>query len=100
MKQAARMRNDTLNEILKSKSFHQSVIDPCLYKKRVENEWIYLVVYVDDLDMACKKGTYIKETSNILNEHFDLIDLGQLKNHPGLQIRNDADFSVSIKRVI
>lgn len=51
-KQAAKVWNDQLNNILKSYSFKQSEVDPYLYLKTDNEEATYLIVYVDDIPIC------------------------------------------------
>lgn len=55
LKQAAKVWNETINGILKELGFKQSYTDPCLYVKVFRNGVrIYLLIYVDDMYVACE----------------------------------------------
>ena len=60
LKQAAKVWNDQLDEILKNYHFQKGEADPCLYIKHNKEGIIFLVVYVDDFLLA---GRDIKKMS-------------------------------------
>lgn len=53
LKQAARSWNNTLHNILIQAKFQQSYNDPCLYSGMISGSFCYIIVYVDDLIVAC-----------------------------------------------
>lgn len=89
LKQAAKAWNDHLDDVLKSDGFQQSEADPCLYVKYEIEEIIYVVVYVDDFLIACKKRKPIEKTANNLKEHFTLSNLGEIRHYLGVQVIRD-----------
>ena len=46
---ASQVWNMTLDQFLKEKGFEQCKVEPCLYKKKMRDQWILIIVYVDDL---------------------------------------------------
>lgn len=49
LKQAAKMWNDEIHNALIEFSFTQSKADDCLYSKQVNDEWCFILIYVDDI---------------------------------------------------
>jgi hypothetical protein len=58
--------------------FVRSEVDHCVYFKQEGNNFIILVLYVDDIILIsdCKK--LVKETKSQLSHEFDMKDLGEL----------------------
>lgn len=52
LKQAPRSWNEVFNSHLKRLGFHRSNYDSCLYLKKIEDDVIYLLQYVDDFILA------------------------------------------------
>lgn len=97
LKQSARAWNLTIHEALSNGNFIQSKADPCLYHRSVQDEKVYVLVYVDDLVVASESEKLIKETADHLNSSFELKCLGPIKQYLGLEIEKDirGNFMVS-----
>ena len=54
LKQAAKVWNEQVDDLLKKDGFRQSQTDSCLYIKNNGGEQIYFIVYVDDILIASK----------------------------------------------
>ena len=78
-KQAAKIWNDQLDNLLKTYGFTQSKTDSCLYTKLTEHEMIIRV-------------------ANLLKEQFNLIDLGNLKHYLGIEVSRNKDGFYCIKQ--
>ncbi|CAK9820234.1 Copia protein [Anthophora plagiata] len=91
LKQAAKVWNDQLNDLLKENGYIQSKTDPCLYTKRYEGQAIYLIIYVDDILIAAKSVDFINEAANCFVKQFHLTDLGLLKHYLSIEIEKDKD---------
>ena len=97
-KQAAKIWNDQLDNLLKTYGFTQSKTDSCLYTKLTEHEMIYLIIYVDDILIATKNEEKIIRVANLLKEQFNLIDLGNLKHYLGIEVSRNKDGFYCIKQ--
>lgn len=106
LKQAAKSWYDTLNEVLDKIGFIRSKADNCLYIKQIDQNFVYILIYVDDI-LICSK--YEDEISNIykeLNDYFEIKDLGLVSSYLGIQIERNSkgDFLLhqedKIKRLI
>ena len=71
--------------------FECSKADPCLFSKCVDNEWVYLVLYVDDLIVACVDTELIDKLEFSLKKSFQVSDLGDLSYYLGLQFERNKD---------
>ncbi|KMQ84402.1 retrotransposon ty1-copia subclass [Lasius niger] len=89
LKQAARVWNEKLHTILEGHGFKQSQTDPCLYSKVVDNIWIYLIIYVNDIIIGSKEERVVSDTIDLLRKNFNIIDLGNLRNYLGMSIKRD-----------
>ncbi|XP_055522785.1 uncharacterized protein LOC129716965 [Wyeomyia smithii] len=78
------------NRVLKSLKFEQSKNDSCLYIRRDGKKCVYLVVYVDDLVIACEKEKEYAEILRELNQHFDVMSLGDIKHFLGIEVNRSA----------
>lgn len=70
LKQAAKVWNDKLNEILKQLVFYQSEADLCLYIKTDTETPIYLTVYVDDILIVAKPESHISQEAVFVRNIF------------------------------
>lgn len=89
LKQAARVWNERLHEVLEELGFARSEADPCLYVKIIAEMIMYIIVYVDDLVIT---GTLreIESTAKDLNKYFKLSDLEDLKHYLGIQVEREG----------
>jgi hypothetical protein len=69
--------------------FIRSEADHCVYFKQEGNNFIILVLYVDDIILIsdCKK--LVKETKSQLSCEFDMKDLGELHYCLGIEVKRD-----------
>lgn len=102
LKQSARAWNTKLNKILIEDGFIRSNADYCLYSKQEEENWVYIIVYVDDLIIASKAEKQISRIREKLETEFEVSDLGDLKFYLGINIVRDANkiFSIHQKTYI
>lgn len=90
LKQSPRQCNNRFNEFMKSNSFERSQLDNCVYYGRLHNEeYIYLLLYVDDILIASKNKKQVGELKILLNSEFDMKDLGEAKKILGVEITRD-----------
>jgi hypothetical protein len=86
LKQASRKWYEKLTSLLLSEGYTQSAADYSLFTLRKDNQFIALLVYVDDIILA---GTDLIEFSRIkaiLDSKFKIKDLGVLKYFLGLEV--------------
>ena len=64
--------------------------DSCIYFKEVSSGYfIYLLLYVDDILIACKSLTEIHKLKLLLNGEFEMKDLGSARKILGMEIRRN-----------
>ena len=81
LKQAPRIWYLLMNEFLSSLGFERCKHEYCLYVKRVgddPDEWIIVVVYVDDLTIMSKNMDMINTLKEELSKRFQMKDLGDI----------------------
>ena len=64
-------------------------MDSCIYVKIKGEKLIILVLYVDDILLACNDKNILHETKNFLSSNFDMKDLGDVSYVLGIEIHRD-----------
>ncbi|GJW31633.1 retrovirus-related pol polyprotein from transposon TNT 1-94 [Tanacetum coccineum] len=73
-----------------SNGFSRSSYDSCVYfKEFAPGMYIYLLLYVDDMLIACKSKSEIEYTKGLLRKEFDIKELGPAKKILGMEIVRD-----------
>ncbi|GJV65527.1 retrovirus-related pol polyprotein from transposon TNT 1-94 [Tanacetum coccineum] len=76
--------------ILSNRFFKRSSYDSCVYyKSYAPGEFIYLLLYVDDMLIACKSKAEIGSTKSLLKKEFDMKELGKAKKILSMEIVRD-----------
>lgn len=91
LKQAAKSWNDALHEVMMAGEFLQSYNDPCLYSKKINNGYCYVIVYVDDLIVASATTEQVKHVENIFKPHFQMQNLGPIEHYLGMEVTKDKE---------
>lgn len=65
--------------------------DPCLFIMVRNGIRIYLIVYVDDLLVACEREAEIKRVYEALRKKFEISWLGEAKHFLGLELQRGPD---------
>ncbi|CAA7047040.1 unnamed protein product [Microthlaspi erraticum] len=87
LKQAPRQWNKKFNAFMMSQKFTRSGHDPCVYVKEVgDEEFIYLLLYVDDMLLAAKSITEVNKLKAELSREFEMKDLGAASRILGIDI--------------
>jgi hypothetical protein len=60
-----------------------------VYSKKVGNQFIYVVLYVDDMLLVGNNMDVIKEVKSQLSSKFDMKDLGAANFILGMEIKRD-----------
>lgn len=89
LKQAARAWNTKLNSILEKLEFRRGIGDKCLYSKKENEFWIYILIYVDDILIACKEEEIIKKYADSIGTEVQLNSLGDVKYFLGIETRKN-----------
>ncbi|GKC59912.1 retrovirus-related pol polyprotein from transposon TNT 1-94 [Tanacetum coccineum] len=73
-----------------SNGFSRSSYDSCVYfKEFAPGMYIYLLLYVDDMLIACKSKSEIEYTKGLLRKEFDIKELGPARKILGMEIVRD-----------
>ena len=89
LKQASRQWYLKFDQVVTSFGFKENVSDQCIYLKMSGSNFIILVLYVDDILLASSCFKLLNETKQVLNNHFDMKDLGDAFFVLGIQIHRD-----------
>lgn len=55
----------------------------------IDDVWIYLIIYVDDIIIGSKEEKLINDVMDMLRRSFDIVNLGNLSNYLGMSIERD-----------
>ncbi|GJU72676.1 retrotransposon protein, putative, ty1-copia subclass [Tanacetum coccineum] len=78
------------DEYMLSNGFKRSSYDSCVYyRSYAPGEYIYLLLYVDDMLIACKSKAEIGSAKSLLKKEFDMKELGEAKKILGMEIVRD-----------
>lgn len=92
LKQAARIWNTTISELLKGLGFDQSRSDPCLFIKRSPGGgFVYLMLHVDDMIVAGMTEKEIDAVEFELRKKITLSSLGEIGHFLGIRITKDKN---------
>ncbi|KAH9770959.1 hypothetical protein KPL71_012540 [Citrus sinensis] len=92
LKQSPRQRYLRFDEFMISHEFCRSPYDSCVYFKTLPyGDGIYLLLYVDDMLIACKRRDEIQKLKLELNSVFKMKDLGTATRILGMQIVRDKN---------
>nr|GEX41313.1 retrovirus-related Pol polyprotein from transposon TNT 1-94 [Tanacetum cinerariifolium] len=90
LKQSPRQWYRRFDEYMLSNGFKRSSYDICVYyRSYAPGEYIYLLLYVDDMLIACKSKAEIGSTKSLLKREFDMKDLKEAKKILGMEIIRD-----------
>ncbi|GMI85144.1 cysteine-rich RLK (RECEPTOR-like protein kinase) 8 [Hibiscus trionum] len=96
LKQASRQWFHAFFQVILKCGFTQSPSEHSLFTKGIGDDFIYLLVYVDDVVLAGKKLHLLAVVQDFLQQHFKLKILGPLKYFLGFEIaRNNTGISLS-----
>lgn len=98
LKQSPRQWYKRFESFVISKGFNRSSYDCCVYfKKEGSINFIYLLLYVDDMLIASSDMNAINSLKKSLNSEFEMKDLGAAKRILGMEI--DRDWSMGLLHV-
>ena len=75
--------------------YHRSEYDNCIYHKKLfGGSFIYLLLYVDDMLIACKNMFEMNRLKTLLQGEFEMKDLGAMKKILGMEIHKDKSIKI------
>ena len=92
LKQAPRNWNKNIVEYIKSIGFKQSILDNCLFVKKVGDETYLISLYVDDILVA---GSDVNEINKIKQEfmnRYEMKDLDELNHYLGMKVTRTEEY--------
>ena len=89
VKQASRQWYIKCDEVIIRNGFKENVVDRCIYMKVSGSSFIFLVLYVDDILLATNDTGLLTKTKQMLCNHFDMKDLGEISFVLGIKIVQD-----------
>lgn len=90
LKQSPRQWYKRFDEFMLKNSYNRCNFDHCVYFKDLqENLYIYLLIYVDDMLIACKYKDEINKLTRALQSEFEMKHLGATKRILGIDIYRD-----------
>ena len=95
LKQASRQWFAKFSTTLLEFGFIQSKADYTLFTRTLDGSFIALLVYVDDIVVASDNSAEVSKFIQLLNDKFQLKDLGQLKYFLGLEIAH-SELGISV----
>jgi hypothetical protein len=75
--------------VVASFGFVENLVDECVYMKISGTNFIFLVLYVDDILLASTDKFLLQETKQFLSNNFDMKDLGEASYVLGIEINRD-----------
>ncbi|XP_019168355.1 PREDICTED: uncharacterized protein LOC109164056 [Ipomoea nil] len=90
LKQASRQWNIKLTHELLGMGFKQAISDPSLFTRGQNNEFVALLVYVDDVVIASPDISQVEQIKKHLDEAFHIKDLGPLRFFLGLEVARSS----------
>ncbi len=90
LKQAPRQWYKRFDTFMVGQGYTRSHYDNCVYYRQFEERsFIYLLLYVDDMLIASRDMSLIKELKSKLNQEFEMKDLRAAKKILGMEIQRD-----------
>ena len=89
LKQASRSWNIKFNQAIKSFGFEQNLDEPCVCKRHQDNVVIFLVLYVDYIQLIGNDVGVMSSVKIWLSSQFDMKDLGEASYILGIKLWRD-----------
>ena len=89
LKKASRQWYYKFHKVVILFGFEMNLVDDCIYHKFSGSEYIFLVLYVDDILLATNDIGLLHETKRFLSKQFEMKDLGDVSFVLGIQIYQD-----------
>jgi len=88
--QSPRQWYKSFDSFIRGKRYTRSHYDPCVYYNKLpRGEYIYLLLYIDDMLIDSKRRSAIDKLKKNLSSEFEMKDLGEAKNVLGMEIERD-----------
>ena len=91
LKQAPKQWHEKFDSLMMSNGFKINECDKCVYVKNTNNGCVIICLYVDDLLIMGSNDDIIQATKRMLNNKFDMKDLGVADVILGIKISKSLD---------
>ena len=92
LQQSSRNWNNLLHTFLVKEKFTQSLADPCLYVRSIDDErCVIVIIWVDDIIIAASDSDLRNSVEDSLSNRFKMTDLGELKWFLGTKFKHSRD---------
>ena len=91
LKQSGRLWNSVLNDYLIGNGFQKSSVDSCLYLMNSDSHAVRIIVFVDDIIIACDDLSLLSDVKAMLNQRFKMSDLGELTWFLGMEFEREPE---------
>ena len=89
LKQASRQWCLKFDKVIANFGFLENKLDECVYMKTSGSNFVFLILYVDDILLASSNVCLLKETKAFLSKQFDMKDMGEAHYILGIEITRD-----------
>lgn len=89
LKQSGRAWNRKLDSVLQGIGLPKSKADPCVYFNNRNKKLLIISIYVDNLLIFSSNQNKVKEVRRVLENNFEMKDLGEVQNCLGMCIRKN-----------
>ena len=102
LKQSGRNWNNLLYDYLLNENFIQSLADPCVYARVIDDEQcVIIIIWVDDIIIAASDLDSLENVKQSLKNRFKMTDLGKLKWFLGTEFQcSDDSIKMNQRRYI
>ncbi|CAI7875171.1 unnamed protein product [Closterium sp. NIES-54] len=90
LKQAPRAWNEEIGTTLIAAGFDRSACDEALYIRFVDEEPVYVLVYVDDLLLVSPRLELIGQVKEVLAQRYQMKDLGEVSTYLCVEVRRSV----------
>jgi hypothetical protein len=90
-KKAPRAWYHRLDTYLKYKGFKRGIVDNNLYIKTEDNDFLIVLVCVDDIIFGCNKDSLVQWLASTMESEFEMSMIGELSFFLGLQITQRSE---------
>ena len=97
LKQSGRNWNALLHSFLTAEGFEQSLSDPCVYTRLVDDNLVILIIWVDDLIIPSTSSDELHSVKASLSSRFRMKDLGKLSWFLGIEFKL-KDYSIEMNQ--
>jgi len=92
LKQSPRQWYKQFDTFMAKNKYTRSLYDPCVYYKKLLNgQFVYLLLYVDDMLIASRRKSAVNELKTRLSSEFEMKDLGEARKILGMEIVRDRE---------